>query len=298
MALAAEAALSISSIVDEVQDVVKGYVRVQERHTELLTPLTDSATTFAVADGSALSVGLTEIDDELVYVSAVDVPAATATVPTWGRGQSGSTAAAHAAGARVTLAPFYPRQRVAAVVYGVLREIFPAVFAVGEVALTVDPAVTNHAMPDDCWHILGVEWQVTGPSRQWIAARRWRQNKTATAVELELLSVVSPGSDQARVFYVRTPPTAVDGTDDLGMYGYDLEVRDLIVAGAASRLMAHTETARVQSSSVESNTRNEVVPAGTALAISKYLFQLFQARLEAETRQIQMRHPIQLHRTR
>lgn len=298
MSITSEPALTIASLVDEVQDVLHGYVRDQEQRTSLSAAISTADTTFTVDDADLLSRGLVEIDDELVYVSQVDTTTGTATVAPWGRAQSGSTASAHASGARVTQSPLFPRQRVASAVYGLLREIFPDVFAVAETRLDVDPVRTNYELPYDCYHVMHVDWLLPGPSGLWAPAGRWRQNKTATTVELELLSPAWPGEGRARVRYMRTPPVQVQGTDDLASYGYDSQVRDLIVLGVTARMLVSVEASRIQMQSVESHGRSEAVPAGSAQGLSRYIYQLFQKRLEDERRQILLRWPLQPHRTR
>lgn len=298
MTVASEAAMTISSLVDETMDLLHGYVRDQEQRTSLAAPIVATDVTFKVTNLNQIARGLVEIEDELVVVSAVDAATGTATIEPWGRGQSGTTAVAHAVGARVTMSPLYPRSRVAGALYGVLRELFPDVFAVAATTLNINPVRTNYALPADCYHVLAVEWALPGPTGMWVPAKRWRQNKTATAVELELLSAAWPGPNRGRVLYMRTPPTVVSGTDDLATYGYTTEIRDLIVLGAAARMMALTESARVQVQSVEARGGAEAVPAGSAQNLSRYLYQLFQRRLDDERRQLSVRYPLQPHRTR
>lgn len=293
-----ETPFTIASLVDEVIDVLHSYTRVQEQRTSLAAGITSTDTTATVADASALSKGLVEIEDEMVAVKVVDLNTNTVTIEPWGRGQSGSIAAAHLLGARVTQSPLYPRVRVGTAIAGVLREIFPDVFAVGLTALDVNPAVTHYALPADCYHVMGVEWHLPGPTGMWQPAGRWRQNKTDTAVELELLSAVFPGVGRARVRYMRTPPATVLMTDTLSTYGYDISIRDLVVKGAVANLMAFTETSRLQTASVEAHGRSEVVPAGSAQSLSRYLYGLFQKRVEDERKQLLTRYPLQPHRTR
>lgn len=298
MTFASEDALSVPTLVDEVLDTAHGYVRSQEQSTSLATTMTDTGLEFTVADATQVSRGLVEIDDELVHVATVDLANGTATVSPWGRGRSGSTAVTHLAGARVTQSPLYPRQRVANVVYGVLREIFPDVFAVAQTLLTINPVRTNYEMPADCWHIMNVEHNPPGPTGTWIPAKRWRQNKTPTTVELELFSSTWPGVDRVRVRYMRIPPAQVTGVDDLATYGYDNQIRDLIVLGALAKLMAFTEPSRIQAQTVESHGRSEAVPAGSAQTLSRFLYQLFRQRLDDERNQQLIRWPLQPHQTR
>lgn len=295
----AEGPMTIPSLIDEVLDVVHGYVRGQEARTHLTNSMTNSDLTFTVANPNKISSGLVEIDEEIMYVSLVDKTTGTVTVEPWGRGQSQTDAVSHLANARVTDNPLFPRQRVRNVIWGVLREMFPDVFAFGEVFENVNPVLTHYDMPSDCYHIMQVQWLLPGPTGLWAEASRWKQNKRAgSPVELELFSRVWPGSNRLRVQYMKTPPDSFGTTDDLAMYGYDLQVRDVIVKGTAANLMAYVEPSRVLTESVVSHGRSEAVPAGAAANISKYLYQLFRQRLEDERQQQLMRHPVQIHFTR
>ncbi len=293
----AESPLTIQSLVDEVQDAAQGYVRGQDIRTSLLNSITDSALTFTVTDGTRMAQGPVEIDDELIQVAAVD-SSGVATVEPWGRGLGGSTAAAHSAGARVSISPLYPRQRVRNTIYGILRQIFPDVFAVGTYTLDGSATQTNFVMPSDCYHILRVETKLMGPSLTWQPVGRWRQNKQPTTVELELIGPVVVGSDRVRVQYIKTPVTSFGDTDNLADYGYDYQVRDLVVLGSVAQLMAYTETSRIQTQSMESHGRAESVQVGSAAALSRVMFARFEERVASERMQLLNRYPTQPHSTR
>lgn len=298
LTLALETPYTVSSIVGEVLDVLHSYTRDQDQHTSLATAITDTATSFTVNDSKLLSRGLVEIEDELVYASSVDSTNGAATIEPWGRGQSGSTAVAHSANARVTMAPLYPRIRVANVIAGVLREVFPRVFAVDETNLDITLAQTNYVLPTDAYQVLSVEWNLPGPSGMWAPVQRWRQNKPLAGVELEILSPVFPGSNQVRVKYMKRPPTEWSMADDLGTtYGYDHEIRDLIVLGAVARSLAYTGPSRLQVSSMEAHGRSADVPAEALDRLARSFYAQFRQRLEDERMQILLRHPIQPHRS-
>ena len=293
-----ETPLTIPSLVDEVLDTIHGYSRHQEQRTSLTTAIDSSQLALVVNDISQVSKGLVEVEDELMQVANVDQANNVITIQPWGRGQSGTTAASHSADVRVTGVPLFPRQRVRNAIYGVLREVFPYVYAVTATTFNGSAVQTNYAMPADCYHVLKVENRLLGPSGMWIPVKRWRQNKTATAVEIEIISPVAIGTGRVRVQYVRTPPTAFSASDDLSSFGYDYQLRDLIVLGATAKLLAFTESARVQTESMVAQGRAEGVPAGSATAAAKMLYSLYQKRIEDERQQLQLRYPIQNHFTR
>lgn len=293
-----ETPLTVTSIADEVLDAVRGYNRHQDRVTSLSAPMSAADLTFTVADANSLSKGQVEIQDEIVQISSVDTSTGIISIEPWGRGQSGTTAATHAAGVRVTSSPLYPRQRIYNAIYGVLREIFPDVYGVNSTLLDGSAVKINYALPADCYLVLRVESQVLGGSGEWVPLTHWRVDKLPTTVELEILSPVTLGEDHIRVLYIRIPPVSLTAASDLTTYGYDYQIRDLVVLGAAAKLLAFTESARIQVSSMVAHGRAEAVPAGSASNSAKLLYQLFQKRVEDERRQLLLRHPPQPHYTR
>lgn len=291
-------ALLISDVVDEVNDALHSYVRDQDQVTSLAVPMVAADLQLIAGDANQLSRGLIQIDDEVMYVKTVDAANNLVLLEPWGRGESGSVAADHAAGAKITTAPIYPRVRVKDVVAGIVAEIFPAVYGVQTTLLTPNPAVTNYSLPADAHQVLAVEWQEPGPTGMWTPVRRWRANRTATTVELEILQSVFPGQDRVRVTTMRAAPVGLTFATDLETYGYTQSIRDLLVLGATSRLLAYTEPSRVQVHAVESHARSAVVPAGSAIAASRYLYGLFKQRVDDERRQLLERYPTLTHRTR
>lgn len=295
-----EGPMTVNSIVDEVLDVAHGYLRIVEGKTYLAAPIADgTTTTFTVGDVSQISKGLVEIEDELVYVTNVDKVGGTITIAPWGRGQSASQAVGHSANVMVTNNPVFPRQRVRSALWGILREIYPAIAPFAEYIADINPVKTNYVMPSDCFNIYSVHWKVLGPTGMWIPARAWRQNKRAgDPIELELLSFAFPGLQRLRVEYQKNPVAAFGATDDLATYGYDFQIRDLLVLGSAARLLGYVEGSRVLTESVVASNRTETTPAGAAMSASKNLYQQFLVRVESERQQQLLRHPPQIHFTR
>lgn len=291
-------AMTVTSIVDEVIDVWRSYVREQPAVTSLTAPLDSSAVSLSVSDPTKVGVGLVQVDDEMMQVKSVDRTASTVTLEAWGRAQMSSVAASHLSGAKVTSSPAAPRVRVRDALSDVMQEIFPGLYPVDSVLLTTTPAVVRYALPADAYHVLGVSHIPPGPSLSWIPVRRWRQNKTPTTVELELLSYTTPGVGRVRAFYIKNPPGELTFADDLAVMGYPQSIRGVMVLGAAARLAAFTENSRVQTGSVESASRAETVPAGSSLSLSRYLYQLYRQRLDDEIANQQSRHPIVTHFTR
>lgn len=286
----------VSSLVSEINDTMRTYTREQDQVTALEGSLSDSAITFNVEDGTQVSKGVVEIDDEVMQVKSVDSSGGVVTLETWGRAQMGSTAASHSDGVKVTTAPTYPRMRVAAVLSDVVQECFPGLYGVLETTVSANAATIGYALPSNLHHVLAVEHKPPGPYNAWFSVPSWKQVLTTTTPELNLMTSVTPGTDNVRVRYARTPPGQLAMADDLETtYGYTASHRGVFVLGSVARLLAFTETSRVQASTVEAHARSEAVPAGSAVAASRYVYQMFRQRLEDEARQLQLRYPITAH---
>ena len=290
--------MTIDLLTAQTQDLVHGYVRDQEQVTTLSQPITETSTSLTVAEPEQIARGTVEIDDELIYVLDSDLTNNVIQIPPWGRGQSFSIPATHAAGARIINSPLFPRQRVKSALFATLRESFPDIFAVDVQYIDVNPARTNYPMSSNCYKVMWVEWHVPGPTRMWAPVQRWRTNNLPGSVELELIGPVWPGPQRVRVRYMKNPPADWGTTDDLQALGYSLEIADILVYGAAARLMMGVETVRVSVQSMESHGRSETIPPGSATAASRYLYQQYKQRLESERLQLLLRYPIQPHVTR
>lgn len=293
-----EGPLTVASLVDEVSDSVRGYARNQDIVTSLVGPISATDLTLSVSDPTAVSKGLLEIEDELVQVKSVDQTTGNVTLEPWGRAEGGTDAAAHVAGVKVTANPLFPRQRIRNAIFGVLREIFPDLYAVKSVLKDANPARPSWLMDPDCFRVLSVHNRSIYDPNLWIPVKRWRTSATDTQTELQMFSGMVPGTNTIRILYVRTPATELDQTSDLSSYGYDLSFRDVIVLGASARLLQFAETARVQVQSAEAAGRSEVTPAGSLTAVSRALYQMYQKRIDDERRQLEIRYPIQPHFTR
>lgn len=274
-----EGALTVTGIVDEVVDALHGYTRDQDQVTELANTMSDTDTVFKVAEAPQVNRGLVEIDDELIYAMIVDSNGNGRTF-TWGRGQQGSLPAPHAVGAKVTMAPLYPRQRVRGSIFSTLREMHPDIAPIVDTTIDVNITRTNYPMPADCYHILQVQWNPPGPSQMWKNVKRWRQNKIGAGIELELLGPAWPGPDRCRIMYMRSLPTALTANQDLELFGYPQDIHGCLVLGATARMLSLAEPSRLQVQSVQSSSRAELTPAGSITNVAKYVYGLYQTRLQ------------------
>lgn len=291
---------TFGELIDEVTQTLYGHVELPLVGT-LSQPVgtTDTSVTIDFGDqaGAARPNGVIEIDSELMVVSRFDATTGLATLAPWSRGYQHTTAASHAAGARVVVRPRFPRKRVGDELNSVLRSSCPPLYS----AVDLDPIDTGtliglgYPLPANTIRVLRVDETNTGFS-DYVARRALYRGWTVRSVAGTKLLEVDRGQflQTLQVTIAAAPTQLVNETDDFTVSGLPASCADLAVFGATARLVMGAELARQQLTSVEANMRADKVPAGSGLQVSKYYQALYTQRLQAEQDRLNQAYPIQL----
>lgn len=290
---------NFGEMVEETIGLLNDWTGQQAQAATLTSPMLTTDRSFSVDDGTRLGMGLVEIDEELVYVSAFDTAGGAGTIPAWGRAEQGSVLAAHAAGARVTTAPRPPRHRVKRRINQVITGLYPDLWAVAadEQVATLQ---SEYLMPAGAAWIINVTWQTPVYPQTWERVRGWRLNTNAdpavfpTGRSLTVGGV--PLGQTIRTVYAGEPvPLAADGDDFAAVTGLHAGVADLVVLAAASHLVLGQELSRGQLSTMEQQQRAVLVTTGASMAASRFLKQEYTARVAAERRRLLAANPVRPH---
>jgi len=298
---------TLNEMVDTVKSNLIGYTLRQDRLTYVTNPAGLTTTTTAIKVGSSdnLAKGTIEIDDELVWVDNFDKQNNTLNAaPGFGRGYMGTTPAPHALNAMVTLAPSFPRVSIKKAINDTIRSFYPKLFAVGTVSFTFNAAQVTYPLPDDAREVLYMSWQTTGSSKEWIPVKRWRFDPLSntptfnTQKTVNLYENIQPGRT-VKVWYAMIPDTMDANTDDfVDVTGLPESCQDVVVYGAIYRMLSFLDTGRINLSSAEADLNDSKIPSGAGVAASKYIFALYQQRLQEESLKLSDQFPIRLHITK
>jgi hypothetical protein len=299
-------------MIDEVLINLSGYTFQQDRATHLTAPVTTTTSTSAspliLSLGSTDSVGkgTVEIDEELLWVDTFDRVANTATVSPYGRGYLGTTAATHAADAKVTIAPTFPRFSIKRAINDTIRSLGASIFAVKSTSFTFNAAQSTYAFNSlDIKNILTVSWQDIGPSKEWRPIRKWDFDSTADATafganaQTITLGEAPISGRTVRVVYA-TDPAAF--TTNAQVYttqtGLPESTRDVVILGAAYRLLTFLDPARASQVSPQADETDSKRPYGASQSATKQLYALYTQRLNEETQSQQQNYPPRVHFSR
>lgn len=279
---------TFGEMTDEVINTLLGHGADQPSAATLSVAATAADTSLSLDFGTVPWAGrpngLVEIGDELIFVSAYDPTSGVATVPAWGRGQQGTTAAAHAAGVKVTVRPRYARVHAKRAINSILVESSPPLYAATDLPVIATGTLLGlgYTLPANTIRVLRVEATDTLLPEEFAARRLIRNYTVRNIAGTQLLELPRDETYQNVLVTVAATPTAmVNDSDDFAtVTGLPVQAAGMVVFGALARLVLGTELAKQQSSSVEANARNDKVQSGSATTISRYYQALYTQRLE------------------
>jgi hypothetical protein len=297
---------TFSQMTSEVQSNLQGYSLRQDRITWVATTGGISATDLNIKIGSAdnLAKGIVQIDNELIWVNSFDRQNLTLNVaPGFGRGYMGTTPSPHAENAQVILTPTFPITMIQQAINDTINSLYPKLFQVASVTFTFNAAQIAYPLPDDARDVLYGSWQTPGPSKEWLPINRWRIDRMAnvpafnTTKTVNLYEKIVPGRT-VQIYYSTIPSNLTNYNDDFAaVTGLPESSRDVITLGAAYRLLSYIDTGRINLSSAEADLADTKLPSTAGASASKYIFALYQQRLQEESTKLQDRFPIRLHYT-
>jgi hypothetical protein len=303
---------TLTDMMNEVRANLAGYTFQQDRSTYLRTAVTtttsSSASPLILSLGSTESVGkgIIEIDEELMWVDSFDRLANTATVAPYGRGYLGSTAATHTADTQVVISPTFPKHVVKRAINDTIRSLGANIFAVKDTSFTFTPARNTYDFNDlNIKNILTVSYQTTGPSKEWMPIRRWDFDSTADATEfganaqtITLGEYPEPGRT-VRIVYATDPAVFTSNSQDYATQtGLPESTRDVVILGAAYRLLSFLDPARAAQTTAQADEVDAKRPYGSSNNATKQLYALYTQRLNEETKAQQQNYPPRVHFSR
>lgn len=286
-----------ASIIRELH----GQTNSQEQLATLLGTITSTSLAFQIDNTAAGGLGMYELDDEVLYVSTAATDG-TLTVPAWGRGQLGTVAASHAAGAKVICAPRFPRKTVKDMVAEAIQQLYPALYGVATTEFLAGWVTPQYEVPANCARVLAVEYKLQGANQQWVGVRRWRLDDQAptdqfpSGKSLGIADLPYPGTE-TRVTYATEPVPLVNGSDDFTLTGFRASVADLVRLTVVARLVVGPEVARGQISSAEQSERSTLVTTGSTTSVARYYQTLLAAKLRTEQQALYAQVPVRVVRT-
>ena len=292
---------TFSQTIDEVLSMLRGYVRDQELSTHLSSGINSTASSITVNDATVLSRGRAEIGSEVIWIDSVNRATNVATIAPYGRGMDGSTAASHSSNARVVFQPLFPRFSVARAINDTLRGVDGTLFGIGSTTLTANAAYVTYALPADTDSVIQVNWQVVGPTREWIPVRRYSVDLNANTVTwttgktIDIYDPITPGRTIDIKYRKSVAPLSAEADVFETVTGLAERARDCIVLGAAYRLLSSVDMGLIATRAIEANTMDSKITPGAGQNASRFMFQLFQTRLAEERAWLLDQYPAQLH---
>ena len=296
---------TLNEMVDEVRSSLAGYTLRQDRISYLKTAINTTDLALSIGSSANLAKGVIEVDDELIWIDNFSqTNSVLNAAPGFGRGYQGTTASPHAQYAQVTLSPTFPRLMIKKAINDVINSLYPKLWAVASTTFTFNASQTTYALPDDLESILYMSWQTTGSSLEWLPINRWRADPMAniatfnTTNTVNIYENIQPGRT-VQVYYTTTPNTLDANTDDYAdVTGLPDSSVEVVILGACYKLLSYVDSGRINLSSAEADLNDTKIPSTAGVASSRYIYALYQQRLNDEALKLQDKFPIRIHYTK
>lgn len=297
---------TFGQMTDEVSRKLAGFTLRQDRQTHLTSAIGVDTYTIPVGSAKNVSSGIIQIDDELIYVDSFDRNANTLSVPPYGRGYNGTTISSHTSGSKVIISPTYPNIDVKNAINETIQAVFPDLYVTGNYTFTYSPARTTYALPNNVETVLGLSFETVGPTKEWLPIRDYRVDPMANTGSFNSRNSLSiyaniPAGRTVNVFYSAAPTIMQNNNDNFEIVtGLPLSAKDVITIGAQWRMVSTVDQGRLTYGSAESDQQSQVAGRayGAGTNAAKYLLALYDKRLQEESRKLNDRNPIRIHRTR
>jgi hypothetical protein len=292
---------TFSDLIERVDSVLHGYTDNVEPTSWLTSAANSTVTTLSIADATGMGRGFVQVDDEIVFVNSTDNVANTLTLAPWGRGQRGTTAAAHSSNAKVTASPIFPRAEIKKAINNTIDAMYPMVFATGTTDFDFIAARTTYQLPADFQAILGATYSTVGPSREWFPVRGYTLDHTAdsdafsSTRSISIYSPITPGQT-VHIAYKKRPSLLTEDSDEYatttGLPSYS---EDVVIYGAAFRMVSFLDPSRLGPQSAAADIFDGVTPVGSGQNASRFLYNIYQQRLNEVADNQRRQHPLRSH---
>ena len=301
--------VTFAQMIDEVKINLSGYTFQQDRSTYLtaavttLTSPSSAPTVLSLGSTTDFGKGVIEIDDELLWIDSVDRVANTATVSPYGRGYLGTTAATHTVDTKVTVAPIFPRDSIKKAINDTINAVGASIYATKQTTFTYNAAITTYEFENlNIENILSVSWQDIGPTKEWIRVKRWDFDPFADVTTwgsgsqtITIGDVIIAGRT-VKVMYATHPATFTATNQDFATQtGLSETVKDVVILGAAYRLLQYLDPARAAQYSPQADEIDAKRPFGASNNAVRQLYALYTQRLNEERTKQQTQYPPRVH---
>jgi len=303
---------TLSDMINEVSMNLSGYTLTQDRSTYLRSAVaataSSSASPIVLSLGSTENVGkgIVEVDEELFWIDTYDRIGNTATVAPYGRAYLGTTLATHAADAKVTIAPTFPRFSIKRAINDTIKGLSGILFAADTTTITYSSAVSTYRLPAtgdslNIRNILSVAYESLGPSKEWIPIRSWRfdsnANSTAFSSEqtISIYDMITSGRTIQIVYSKDPTPFSTNADVFTTQTGLPESCRDLVVTGSIYRLLSNLDPARAAMVSAQADETDSKRPYGSSQSLTRQIYALYTQRLAEEVKSQQNKYPIRVH---
>lgn len=293
---------TVSDLVEETRALLYSTAHTEQNKLAVTVDSSTDSFQFSYSLRGIVPGVRVSVEEEVVYVWAVDKGTNTATVQ---RGYQGTTAASHTSGAMVDINPPFPLHRIKSELKKEINSWPADVFAVDTTTVTVSDSYRTQGVDSgisgEWWHILDVRSSPldhrTYSSSVWSSVPHYEVQRNAPVADFAsgTALILHGGFNTGSVVVTYSKPfdtsTWDDGTDLESDVGLMDSMLDIPVMGAAWRLASVREVKRTLDEAQGESRYAEEVPPGSSTRAGEYFRAVRNARLGEETARLMSIYP-------
>jgi hypothetical protein len=199
------------------------------------------------------------------------------------------------------MGPLFPRQEIKNAINNTIDSMYPSIFATGTYDFDYVAAQYSYQIPAAVQNVLSVTYSTIGPSKEWFPARAWQLDRSAdsdafaTTKSLSIYSEIVPGQT-VHVSYSKRPTLLTsDNQEYETVTGFPSYSEDVVIYGAAFRMVSFLDPSRLGPQSAAADILDGVRPTGSGQNASRFLYNIYQQRLNEVANNQRRQHPIRSH---
>lgn len=288
---------ALDDLANEIHHHLSSFGLVRPRTAWLDAAVDEDELSWSLDDANVnLGEGLVEIDDELVYTRKFNSTEKTLTVAPDGRGWDGTTPAAHAKGARITIEPAFPRTSIKRAVNVAIDRCWPTLFGVDVHEFPFNASELTYELPAEAVSVLGITHETWGSSGVWLDVNAYSFDGDANTAAYPSGKAVTIGGSvpvgrTVRVLYSKKPTALTALSTQFSDSGLAESAKYAIILGASAHLLRFNDPARLSYTSAASDEFDTKKPYLTGVKLANDFEGQFQAELVKELGRLRQTYP-------
>jgi hypothetical protein len=186
-----------------------------------------------------------------------------------------------------------------------IKAVYPTLYGAFYTTFPFVASRSTYPLPSEAIDVLSATWETVGPTKEWLAIRRLKVDKTAnvgafnTGKSISIFDGIVPGRT-VNVVYSKRPTELVLPADEFTDTGLIDSAEEVIILGASYRMAMNLDVAKsvAQDAAADIIDNSQQGTGSAGATASRYFFAQYKERLAQEKARQDEMFPVRIRYTR